>query len=144
MNDASDNDPLLQELLPGDQMEAFRVSSLQRLLKAAEERRQRRRARNSVISTSMAVVALLGLLVVATEVRKGNQLQTATAGNTHASTALRAAEQTTPVVRNGVRILSDDELLGMFRGQRVALVGGSGGQRLVFLERRTRNPVPPP
>lgn len=144
MNDASENDPLLQELLPGDQMEGFRASSLQCLLKTAEELRRRRTARHSVISTSVAVMALLGLLVAATAVRKDNQIQLTRTGNPDPAPVGSPPEKNTPVVRNGVRILSDEELLSMFRGQRVALVGGSGGERLVFLERRSRKPVPPP
>ncbi len=139
-----DNDSLLREILPGDQAEAFRASSLQHFLRAADQQRRRRSARHSVFSTSVAVVALLGLLLGAGTVRKGNQIQVATADNTPSPTSLPTQAKSAPVVRNGVRMLSDDELLDMFRGRRVALVGKPGQQQLVLLDQRPRKAIPPP
>jgi hypothetical protein len=108
----SDQDRLLNELFVDENVERLRAASLAVALGALRARR-RRRAYVSGAAASLAVA--VAVLV---------------------STRHRASEE--PLVSppepkaNGVKIISDEQLLALFPDRTMALIGRPGEQRLLF------------
>jgi hypothetical protein len=112
-----------QELL-GDVMvePAFRAASLQHTLRILD-RERRRRKRAAVGITLAAIVG--ALLVVRTERSK----------EVSYGRAQIAAAKNVPGTK--IQIISDEELLALFPGRSVALIGPADHRQLVFLDERT-------
>jgi len=119
----SDQEKLLKEILPSEDMADFQKASLACGL--AGLRRERRR--RHVVRTGSVAAVLICLFV-------GILLQSGKTVRTAQSPALRAAPDVSPQLASGhVDFITDDQLLALFTNQPVALVGKPGDQRLVFL-----------
>lgn len=126
-------DPLLDELLSGEELARCRAGSLERMLESARRRRRRRRTRNLVAWTALpALLALTLSLRHASTPGPTRSASPALPATTLAAEAPRP-EPASPG-KAPVRFISDDELLGLFPGRPVALVGAPGRQLLVFLD----------
>ena len=115
----NETDQLLNELLAGDELDAFRCASLEEslaLIRGRNVRRQRiRRA------------ALVALLVLVPAILLKDLMP-------------RKRTETTPVVsspvsKEEVEIISDEQLFALFPNRPLALVGKPGQQQLVFLDK---------
>jgi hypothetical protein len=118
-----DQEKLLKEILPAEDISDFRNASLERGLAGLRHERRRRQ----VVRFSAALIALVGLSI-GLLVHSRNQRQ-----NNRA--AIQPSSQPAPVevAASHVDFISDDELLNYFTNEPVALVGKPGEQRLVFL-----------
>lgn len=119
----SDQDRLLKELLAGEASPDFRQASLERALASMRRRRIVHR-----VSSVCAVAALMGIML----------WQTTSARRSASSGTQMASNATAVIVQQPARAqfqtISDDELLALFPGRLVALIGEPGRQRLVFLD----------
>lgn len=140
-----DPDSLLEAILANDEIEALRANSLERMLLVSRQSRQSRQRRRIVAGISLclagasAVIFLLAGLFwpAAPEVQKAY----APAAKTPVQTMVQAPALATEAER-GVKVVSDDELLALFPGRPVALIGPPGRQKLVFLdEPASSNPL---
>jgi len=114
----SDNDRLLNELLAGDELDAFRRASLEEslaLIRGRNVRRQRLRRAALVAVFVLAPAILLKDLVP----RQGNRT---------------ARVVSSPVSKQDVEVISDEQLFALFPNRPLALVGKPGQQQLVFLD----------
>ncbi|MCL4177614.1 MAG: hypothetical protein KJ072_07680 [Verrucomicrobia bacterium] len=125
----------LDELLADSRLEELRAAALEAGLATVRRRRRRRvalRSAGAAISL-LAFAALISWMLFrrapATEhdqVAQANPAPTAT---------VAATESPIPVAEmSAVRHLTDNELLALFPGRPVALIGPPGRQRLVFLD----------
>ena len=124
----------LDELLADSRFEELRAATLEAGLATVRRRRRRRVALRSagVAISLLACAALISLLLRRApgaehdEIAQANPAPTgAVAG---AESPIHMAELST------VRHLTDNELLALFPGRPVALIGPPGHQRLVFLD----------
>lgn len=136
MNDPKLN-PLLNELLCGDEAEPCRAASLNQMLASARRRQRQRRTRRTAVLA--ALPALLGLAWFASH-RPAPETglvapvhPSSRAATTHVAQAAATSSETAPV-----RFISDDELLSLFPGRAVALIGTPGHQTLVLWGPRPR------
>jgi hypothetical protein len=136
MNPDPKND-LLKELLSNHELGDLRATTLDRGLYVL---RCRRRFRRAARATGL-VASVVFLAAVSLWFRFEPQPFTHNKPLTHdiqsptaklATTALPGVAPELPAVR----LLSDDELLGLFPGRPVALIGSPGKQQLVFLDQR--------
>lgn len=114
----SDNDRLLNELLAGDELDAFRRASLEEslaLIRGRNVRRQRLR-RAALVAVFVLVPAILLKDLVP---RQGNRT---------------ARVVSRPVSKQDVEVISDEQLFALFPNRPLALVGKPGQQQLVFLD----------
>ena len=114
----NDTDRLLNELLVGDELDAFRRASLEEslaLLRGRNVRRQRIRRAALVAVLLLAPAILLKDLVP----RKSDRT---------------AGVVSRPVSKQDVEIISDEQLFALFPNRPLALVGKPGQQQLVFLD----------
>jgi len=118
-----DQEKLLKEILPAEDISDFRSESLNRGL--AGLRRERRR--RQVVRFSAMIVTLVGLSI-GLLVHSRNQHQ-----NNRATIQPSSQPAPVEVAASHVDFISDDELLNYFTNEPVALVGKPGEQRLVFL-----------
>ncbi len=134
MND-SKQDPLLDDLLAGEEAASLRESSLEQMLSSVRQRQRQRQTRR--IAVLAAVPALLALALVA---MRPTAPVTQLAGNstptTGGATARVARVESTSGEEAPVHFISDDELLAMFPGRPVALIGPPGHQQFVFLDQK--------
>ncbi len=135
------HDPLLNELLSGEEAAAYRAASLEQMLAQARDRRRQRQTRRLAVLAT--VPALLVLVLVFT---RPPAPVTQVAGNESPSTATATADVATAesaAAKDGatVRFISDDELLNLFPGRAVALIGPPGQQQFVFLDQKRRTPT---
>ena len=117
-----DQEKLLKEILPPDDLADFCQTSL--AFGLAGLRREQRR-RHVVRLGAMAAVLICISLGIIVKSRK-------TGGNQNVQiqpTPIPAS----PVIASHVDFINDDQLLALFTNQPVALVGKPGEQRLVFL-----------
>lgn len=117
-----DQEKLLKEILPPDDLADFRQTSLERGL--AGLRRERRR--RHILRFSAVVAALICISL-------GLILKSKNPSNTQTTQI-----QPLPVVASAtltphVDFINDEQLLALFTNQPVALVGSPGEQHLVFL-----------
>jgi len=127
MKTEPDHDDLLQEIFSESASDDFRADALERTLVSA--RRQRRRRRTGRVCGAIAIcAALLATVFWRTQEAPTDQL---TANGAQSPTA-QAEVPTVP--GTNIRLVSDDELLGMFPDRPVALVGPPEKQRFVFLD----------
>jgi hypothetical protein len=117
-----DQEKLLKEILPPDELGDFRQTSLECGL--AGLRRERRRRHVVRISTLNVVLVCISLCIVL-KLERTAQKQTA---------QIQPAPAAAPVApASHVDFINDEQLLALFKDQPVALVGKPGAQRLVFL-----------
>jgi hypothetical protein len=119
-----EQEQLLRELLIGDELSALRQGSLQQGLAALRRRRLLTRA----LRVSGLALALVALFVLALA-RPVSLRPTRASGLTVPPEQTTASQQA-----SSVHFITDDELLALFPGRSVALVGKPGQQRLVFLD----------
>jgi hypothetical protein len=125
----------LDELLADSRLEELRAAALEAGLAALRRRRRRRvalRSAGAAISL-LAFAALISWMLFrrapATEHDEVAQANPASTGAVaSAESPIHMAELST------VRHLTDNELLALFPGRPVALIGPPGRQRLVFLD----------
>lgn len=125
-------DPLLNDLLAGEEAAPCRNASLEHMLASVRRCRVQRRHRRLVCALTplMLALALLAHRAFAPHSRPAADLSTTT-GQVAAAAALA---KTPPAINAPVRFLSDDELLNLFPDRSVALVHTAGQQRFVFLD----------
>jgi hypothetical protein len=126
-----DQDKLLKEILPSEDLANFRQVSLERGL--AGLRRERHR-RHIVRFSAMAVALICLSLGIALNSRNTRRNQTA-----QIQPAPAAAS---PALASHVDFINDEQLLALFKNQPVALVGKPGEQRLVFLGQSESDSAP--
>jgi hypothetical protein len=126
--------PLLNELLSDDQLDDLRGATLEQGLRLVRRRRRLRRvARTSgwigiVVALAIAVPALFWS-------QPASDQATQTTDSEGVIIAHAAVEPPVELdADTGVRLLTDEQLLAMFPGRPVALIGPAGDQRLVFLD----------
>lgn len=128
-------DSLLEDLLSGEETAQCRVSSLQQTLAAVRGFQRRRRARRmaafAALPMALAIACLVAHLPGPAQQRTSNMTLSPVTATT--DTAVAAAGVAPTAV---VRFISDDELLDLFPGRPVALIGSPGRQRFVFLDQR--------
>jgi hypothetical protein len=118
-----DQEKLLKEILPAEDMTDFRSASLESGL--AGLRRERRRRHVARVSAVLVVLVALSIGIL---IHSRNHPQ-------NDRVVVQPPPQPTPVAvaASHVDFISDDELLNYFTNEPVALVGKPGEQRLVFL-----------
>jgi hypothetical protein len=125
---------LLNELLSDDPLDQLRAASLQRGLQIVRRRRRLRR----VARTSGWIGILVALAIAVPTLfwsQPASDQTTQTTDSEGVITAHAAVEPPVELDANtGVRLLTDEQLLAMFPGRPVALIGPAGDQRLVFLD----------
>ena len=126
----SEQDRLLQEILAGDDLTAFRQASLGQGLTLVRRLRHRRRA-----VRLCAVVCLPSLLVSGILFRLSPQVAKPTGPS---STAAASVGPASPARNPPVKFITDEELFALFPNRPVALLGKPGQQQLVFLDNRAR------
>lgn len=140
------HEPLLKDLLSGEELQPLRAASLRQMIEAARRHRQRRQTLRTVALALVPALVTLGLLAFYLPRWKSSRAgRTAAPGlvaeaRPGASEALpvQTASSPRPAVvparDSGVKIISDAELLALFPDRPVALIGPRGRQKLVFLD----------
>lgn len=137
MMNSDPKDTLLKELLSGRELEELRASTLNHGLDLARRRRRYRRATrmSGLAAFVFAAVVLVSMLVRTTPTVDPRIMVD------HPGTAATDLAATAPPVPSrelpGLRRLTDDQLLALFPGRPVALIGPPGDQKLVFLDQPT-------
>jgi hypothetical protein len=127
-----DNEPLLDAVLASDDLAEVRANSLQQMLATARRRQRRRRTARAVALGLTPVMCVVGLFLSLRSVAPVSRRAAAPDRASAAAQTARAPRRTSPP-RPGVKVLTDDELLALFPGCAVGLIGPPGRQRLVFL-----------
>jgi hypothetical protein len=125
-----DQEKLLKEILPPEDMSDFRNASLAGGL--AGLRRERRR--RQVVRFSATLLAMVGLFI-GILVHSRNQ-----APNNRVVIQAVPQPASTTVAASHVDFITDDQLLAYFTNEPVALVGKPGEQHLVFLGKADDTP----
>src|SRR5437773_2014199 len=125
-----DKQKLLADLLSDES--GLRESTLQHGLMLSRRKRQRRRVgRASLWILPVVLIAATVLLQMRHEPDRSAHIRPPS------GFAINVRAQTAHVIEGtSVRILSDTELLDLFKGRPVALVGTHGKQTLLFLDER--------
>jgi hypothetical protein len=123
-----ERDELLDEILSGDNASNLRETSLDRTLQAVC---RQQRLHHTI--RGVGAVAIVGLVasVVWGRHRLSQQPQIAT-GSQNAG----QVEAAKTVPGTSIRVINDDELLAMFPGRPVALVGGPENRQFVLLDEK--------
>ena len=121
---------LLAEILPGDDIREFERTSLELGLASMRQQRRRRDWMRGGALVAVACLAALGIFLN----RHSSVRESATVSQSHLTPA--------PVAPSHVEIINDDQLLALFPGRDVALIGKPGQQRLVFFD-QPRNEAAP-
>jgi len=125
-------DPLLNDLLTGAEAASCRASSLELMLESGRrcqrDRRVRRVAAWAVVSGAAALAIFLSRSPAMDTRLAASATSSVPAELVGAPWVEEAAGGKAPV-----RFISDEELLDLFPGRSVALVGAPGRQQLVFL-----------
>jgi len=122
----SEKQKLLREILPGDDIADFERASLERGL--ADLRRQRR---HGYLMRAGALAATVGFISLGIILKQHNPVR---------ESAANVQSPPAPTASNPVKFISDDELLALFSGRSVALIGKPGQQRLVFFDQPESDP----
>ena len=121
MKREKDYDRLLSDVLEAGHL---REATLQHGLRALRRKRGRQHAaRLAGVTVSVLALALVVLW---------NRPHRQTVEHSHAPPPASTAVET--IAGTDIRVLSDDELLAMFKGRPVALVGPPGRQQLLLFE----------
>jgi hypothetical protein len=126
MKPSTDRDELLRDVLADTASETFRDASLNECLAAA---RRTRAQRHFVRGVAFLIVPLLicASIFFVRHRRTAPEIFIAQPGAPQA-----VQKQTIP--GTPIQIINDDQLLDLFKGRPVALVGPPGSQRLVLLD----------
>ncbi|MBI5386433.1 MAG: hypothetical protein HZA90_17315 [Verrucomicrobia bacterium] len=116
-------DPLLNELLADESLEVVRRRSLEQGLAVARRRRQRAGWAKAGMIAAVILGALCLFLPNGKRPELREQVARGPATTTHAPSA--------------VRFISDDELLALFSGRPLALIGPPERRTLLFLDQPT-------
>ena len=117
-----ESEELLNEVMSPDEL---RAATLERTLTAARRhRRVRRAAQGAIVVAALLIPATIAL-------RERAPKNPAITENN-----LQSAPSTQTVPGTNIRIVSDEELLAMFPGRPVALVGPPQDRRFVFLDQQ--------
>ena len=129
----SKHNPILKGLLAEDSLEVVRRRSLEQGMAITRHRRRRTNWAKGAIA-SVLLVATMCLLMPRRQPPFTRDVATGqpTANPTRIS-AVAAATRNSAVVR----FISDEELLALFPGRSLALVGPPGHKELVFLEQES-------
>jgi hypothetical protein len=124
-------DRLLSELLAGDAVSEFRRASLEEGLAMIRRRRRARRAGRWCVLALLPLAFGAGVLLSwPARVRPVSTAQAHAPG---------VAGQTARA--GSVRIINDEELMALFAGRPLALVGQPGHQQLLFLDQPPARPA---
>jgi hypothetical protein len=121
----SEQEKLLKEILPREDMSDFEQASLERGLTRMRQQRRRGYFMRAGAVAAVAIAVILGL----------RQKEGPSSG-----VVANSQPESKPVAEteSKVQLISDDELLALFPGRSVALIGKPGQQRLVFLDQPDR------
>ncbi len=125
---------LLKEILAGDELADFRQTSLEQGLTAL--RQQRRRQRGVRIGTVLLLPLLFVFVFLSRRTLESSRRQIA------ASKPITTALPTPPAGGGATKLITDEELFALFPNRPMALVGKSGQQQLVFLDRSSKSRQP--
>ncbi len=121
----SEQDQLLKDLLGDDSPSNLRTASLEQSLAALRRRRHQRRVAATAVA-AMLFIAAGGLLL---------QRFSAVPSASLASNSSRAQGAAPPAENPpAIKFISDDELLALFPGRSVGLIGSPGHQTLEFFD----------
>ena len=123
---SSEHDPLLTEILTGDEPSDFRRTSLEHALKSL---RRQRRWRTVRAGAAASLTLLLVCLFLFHRPAKAPVRQIVF------SPPRPSAVPAPPTRTAEVKFITDDELLALFPDRPVALIGKPGHQQLVFLDK---------
>jgi hypothetical protein len=126
----TNQDPLLREIVSGEELSGLRRASLEEGLRTLRIRERRRTVVRACLVSAAALVVAGGMLFQwrswhSTPDNPGSKGAVATSGPAPG----RVGE---------VKFITDDELLALFPDRPVALVGKPGRQQLVFLDVKRR------
>ena len=130
----STSDPLLDEVLAGEELAELRRTTLEQGLVALRRRRRRRYALQLCAVAALPLLAGLILLMNRGPASKTPIAAVAPASAPPASPASAGAAS--------VRVITDEELFALFPNRPMALVGKAGQQELVFLDQPNPNRQP--
>lgn len=125
MKDPADRDELLQDVLAETASGPFRATLLNEGLSGVRRKRRRRRITRAVAMMSLPLLLIAGAFLM----QKPRLAEPAVRPSAHPP--LRARE-VVPGTQMG--IISDAELLDLFKNRPVALIGPRGRQRIVLLD----------
>jgi hypothetical protein len=129
-----DQDRLLSNLLAGDELSAFRRSSLEQGLALLRRRRRYRRVARWCLLASLPLAFAAGVFLAwppPPEVRPVSVAESPAAGLSAAAPKARP-----------LKFITDEQLLALFPGRPIALIGQPGHQQLLFLDQPAANPEP--
>ncbi len=120
----------LKQILSEQQDPEFCTASLENMLSVARQRRRRRKAARVVFWTVFPVFTLVVTFwrLAPPVAQQPGLMPNPPLHSTPPPSAIAQAE-TSPI-----HYLSDEELLSLFPGRRVALIGQADAQKLVFLD----------
>ena len=124
-----DQEKLLKEILPTDDVAKFREASLGRGLACLRRERRRRYLLRGGTVAAITCVLFVGILLKSR----------APVPNPVANSQLSPAPAPSA---SHVQFISDEELLALFKNQPVALIGKPGQQRLVLLDKAKAEHAP--
>jgi hypothetical protein len=129
----SEQNRLLREILAGEETPDFRRASLETGLAALRRRRQQRQIVRAGVWLALPLALAVGIL-----------LQRSAAPVNRPRVAAVAPPATAPSVSETdapqVKIITEEELLALFPGRTVALIGKPGHQQLLVFGRADRRP----
>lgn len=134
MNDFK-HDPLLHELLSGEEAAACRAASLEQMLAQARDRRRQRQTRRLAVLAAVPALLVLVLVLTRPPAPVSQQAGSTSLPPSSASASLAHADSSA-ASEASVRFISDDELLSLFPGRAIALIGPPGQQQFVFLDEK--------
>lgn len=127
-------DPLLKEILAGDELTDFRLASLEHGLNVM--RRQQRRRRGVRVGALLMLPLLFTFAILSRRTPEASNRQIASTNPT------TAALPTPPADGRDTKFITDEELFALFPNRPLALVGKPGQQQLVFLDQPAKGRQP--
>ena len=127
-----EQDRLLSELLAGDEVSGFRRASLEEGLAMIRRRRRARRAGRWCVLALLPLAFGAGIFL-----SWPARVRPVSVADSH---AVRVPGQSAGA--GSVRIINDEELMALFAGRPLALVGQPGHQQLLFLDQPATGPAP--
>jgi 4-amino-4-deoxy-L-arabinose transferase-like glycosyltransferase len=129
-----DPDPLLKELLAGDELASFRQTSLEQGLNALRRQQRRRRAGRGGALLLLPLLFAFAVLWHRSPATSNRQIAS--------TNPMTAVIPTPPAVGRDPKFITDEELFALFPNRPLALVGKPGRQQLVFLDQPAKNRQP--
>jgi hypothetical protein len=137
MKSSSPNrDPLLDAIFSNDELEELRKDSLNQMLLISRKSSHHRPGAVRIVMCLAGVAVIIMLAKLFWPVTP-----TTHKSETHLNPPLTQSQllnaDHSPKVNPGVKVLNDEELLALFPGRPVALIGPPGQQKLIFLDEPT-------